>query len=63
MRKDNKSNAITTVGKDSVVVEKLPDKSKVLKANYYKSSKANFENDTSKGGKFSATGVPLESKV
>jgi DNA-cytosine methyltransferase len=63
LRKDNKSNAITTVGKDSVVVEKLPDKSKVLKANYYKSSKANFENDTSKGGKFSATGVPLESKV
>jgi|TARA_Y100000033_G_scaffold50957_1_gene62988 DNA-cytosine methyltransferase len=63
LRKDNKSNAITTVGKDSVVVKKLPDKSKVLKANYYKSSKANFENDTSKGGKFSATGVPLESKV
>ena len=63
LRKDDKSNAITTVGKDSVVVEKLPDKSKVLKANYYKSSKANFENDTSKGGKFSATGVPLESKV
>ena len=63
LRKDNKSNAITTVGKDSVVVEKLPDKSKVLKSNYYKSSKANFENDTSKGGKFSATGVPLKAQT
>ena len=56
LRKDNKSNAITTVGKDSVVVEK----SHPLKANYYKSSRANFENDTSKGGKFSATGVQQE---
>ena len=63
LRKDDKSNAITTVGKDSVVVEKLPAKSKVLKANYYKSSRANFENDTKKGGKFSATGVPLKSKM
>ena len=53
LRKDDKSNAITTVGKDSVVVEK----SHPLKANYYKSSRANFENDRSKGGKFSATGV------
>ena len=35
----------------------LPDKSTVIKSNYYKSSKANFENDTSKGGKFSATGI------
>ena len=56
LRKDNKSNAITTVGKDSVVVEK----SHPLKANYYKSSRANFENDTSKGVKFSATGVQQE---
>ena len=56
LRKDDKSNAITTVGKDSVVVEK----SHPLKANYYKSSRANFENDTSKGGKFSATGVQQE---
>ena len=60
LRKDNKSNAITTVGKDSVVVEKLPDKSQTIKSQYYKSSRANFENDTSKGGKFSATGVQKE---
>ncbi len=56
LRKDHKSNAITTVYKDSVVFEK----SHPLKANYYKSSRANFENDTSKGGKFSATGVQQE---
>ena len=36
----------------------LPDKSSVIKSNYYKSSRANFENDKSKGGKFSATGIP-----
>jgi len=36
----------------------LPEKSSVIKSNYYKSSKANFENDKSKGGKFSATGIP-----
>ena len=63
LRKDNKSNAITTVGKDSVVVEKLPDKSQTIKSQYYKSSRANFENDTSKGSKFSATGVPLMDSV
>ena len=56
LRQDSKSNAITTVGKDSVVVEK----SHPIKANYYKSSRANFENDTKKGGKFSATGVKRE---
>ena len=56
LRKDDKSNAITTVSKDSVVVEK----SHPIKANYYKSSRANFENDTSKGSKFSATGVQSE---
>ena len=56
LRQDNKSNAITTVGKDSVVVKK----SHPIKANYYKSSRANFENDTKKGGKFSATGVQQE---
>ena len=56
LRQDSKSNAITTVGKDSVVVEK----SHPIKANYYKSSRANFENDTKKGGKFSATGVQQE---
>jgi site-specific DNA-cytosine methylase len=59
LRKDDKSNAITTVGKDSVVVEKLPDKSQTIKSQYYKSSKANFERQ----GTFHATGVPLESKV
>ena len=36
----------------------LPKKAHCIKANYYKSSKANFENDTTKGGKFSATGIP-----
>ena len=36
----------------------LPEKADVLKANYYKSSRANFENDKKKGNKFSATGVP-----
>ena len=36
----------------------LPEKSSVIKSNYYKSSKANFENDKRKGGKFSATGIP-----
>ena len=56
LRQDSKSNAITTVGKDSVVVEK----SHPIKANYHKSSRANFENDTKKGGKFSATGVQQE---
>ena len=59
LRRDNKSNAITTVGKDSVVVEKLPDKSQTIKSQYYKSSRANFERQ----GTFHATGVPLESKV
>jgi len=39
-------------------ISDLPEKSSVIKANYYKSSKANFENDTTKGGKFSATGIP-----
>ena len=36
----------------------LPEKSSVIKSSYYKSSRANFENDKSKGGKFSATGIP-----
>jgi len=40
------------------MVDGLPDKSESIKANYAKSSKANFENDTKKGGKFTATGVP-----
>ena len=59
VREDDKTNAITTVGKDSVVVEKLPDKSQTIKSQYYKSSRANFERQ----GTFHATGVPLESKV
>ena len=37
---------------------KIPDKSSLIKSNYYKSSRANFENDKSKGGKFSATDIP-----
>jgi len=41
----------------------LPEKSSVIKSNYYKSSKANFENDKSKGGKFSATGIPQTTQV
>jgi site-specific DNA-cytosine methylase len=53
LRKDNKSNAITTVGKDSIVVENLPDKSQTIKSQYYKSSRANFERQ----GTFHATGV------
>tara|TARA_R100001443_G_scaffold89294_1_gene95786 strand:- start:22 stop:1296 length:1275 start_codon:yes stop_codon:yes gene_type:complete len=56
LRKDNKSNAITTVGKDSVVVKKLPDKSQTIKSQYYKSSRANFERQ----GTFHATGVHQE---
>lgn len=39
----------------------MVDKSHPIKANYYKSSRANFENDQSKGGKFSATGVLVQS--
>ena len=56
LRQDSKSNAITTVGKDSVVVEKLPDKSQTIKSQYYKSSRANFERQ----GTFHATGVQQE---
>jgi site-specific DNA-cytosine methylase len=56
LRKDDKSNAITTVGKDSVVVEKLPDKSQTIKSQYHKSSRANFERQ----GTFHATGVQQE---
>ena len=41
----------------------IPNKSQTIKSQYYKSSKANFENDTTKGGKFSATGIPQKSKV
>ena len=56
LRKDKKSNAITTVGKDSVVVENIPDKSQTIKSQYYKSSRANFERQ----GTFHATGVQQE---
>jgi DNA (cytosine-5)-methyltransferase 3A len=64
---EGKPPTLTTMGgghrEPKVALDKLPDKANVIKSNYYKSSKANFENDTSKGGKFSATGVPLESKI
>jgi len=40
------------------MVNELPDKAQTIKANYAKSSKANFENDRRKGGTFGATGVP-----
>ena len=56
LRQDSKSNAITTVGKDSVVVKNLPDKSQTIKSQYYKSSRANFERQ----GTFHATGVQSE---
>jgi len=56
LRKDQKSNAVSTVSKDSVVVEKLPDKSQTIKSQYYKSSRANFERQ----GTFHATGVQQE---
>jgi DNA (cytosine-5)-methyltransferase 1/DNA (cytosine-5)-methyltransferase 3A len=36
----------------------IPDKSQTIKAQYYKSSRANFENDRRKGGTFGATGIP-----
>jgi DNA-cytosine methyltransferase len=39
-------------------LSRLPEKADVIKSNYYKSSQANFENDKTKGSKFSATGVP-----
>jgi DNA (cytosine-5)-methyltransferase 3A len=58
---EGKSPTLNTMGggnrEPKVALNKLPDKANVIKSNYYKSSKANFENDTSKGGKFSATGV------
>ena len=56
LRQDSKSNAITTVGKDSIVVENLPNKSQTIKSQYYKSSRANFERQ----GTFHATGVQQE---
>jgi len=57
--KDSDNNGMTLVPQKLVDdISDLPKKSSVIKANYYKSSKANFENDTTKGGKFSATGIP-----
>ena len=53
LTKDDKSNAISSVTKDSVVVGDIPEKSQTIKAQYYKSSKANFERQ----GTFHATGV------
>jgi len=57
---ETKPKQVGTAVDDIMLVDDtsdLPDKSTVIKSNYYKSSKANFENDTSKGGKFSATGI------
>ena len=58
---EGKSPTLNTMGEGNrepkVALNKLPNKAKVIKSNYYKSSRANFENDTSKGSKFSATGV------
>ena len=56
LRKDQKSNTVSSVAKDSVVVENLPDKSQTIKSQYYKSSRANFERQ----GTFHATGVQSE---
>ena len=57
-RKDGKVGTVTpSLNKDHEI---SIEKSHPLKANYYKSSRANFENDRSKGGKFSATGVQQE---
>ena len=57
-RKDGKVETVTpSLNKDHEI---SIEKSHPIKANYYKSSRANFENDTSKGGKFSATGVQKE---
>ena len=57
-RKDGKVGTVTpSLNKDHEI---SIEKSHPIKANYYKSSRANFENDTSKGGKFSATGVQQE---
>lgn len=55
LRSDEKLGTLTTVQKDNVAVKlpELPEKSRTLKANYYKSSKANFEAI----GKFRATGL------
>jgi DNA (cytosine-5)-methyltransferase 3A len=55
LRKDNKSNAVSTVGKDTLVVE-TPEKSQTIKSQYYKSSRANFERQ----GTFHATGIQNE---
>ena len=64
---EGKSPTLNTMGggnrEPKVAMNELPEKANVIKANYYKSSRANFENDTSKGSKFSATGVPLTSKI
>ena len=61
---EGKSPTLNTMGggnrEPKVAMNELPEKANVIKANYYKSSRANFENDTSKGSKFSATGVQSE---
>ena len=61
---EGKSPTVTTCSgghrEPKVALNELPNKSNTIKASYYKSSRANFENDTKKGGKFSATGVKQE---
>lgn len=42
------------------IKDDVPEKSQTIKANYYKSSRANFENDRRKGGTFGATGIQSE---
>ena len=39
------------------IEDNVPEKSQTIKAQYYKSSRANFENDMKKGGTFGATGI------
>jgi DNA (cytosine-5)-methyltransferase 3A len=60
---DGKSPTLNAHGGGNTEPKVMVDKSHPIKANYYKSSRANFENDQSKGGKFSATGVPVRSKI
>ena len=61
-REDGKVGTVTpNLNRDHTIsIKNLPDKADVLKANYYKSGRANFENDKTKGGKFSATGIQNE---
>jgi len=57
---EGKSPTLNSMGGGNREPKVATKKSHPIKANYYKSSRANFENDTSKGSKFSATGVQSE---